>query len=146
MAQKLQSQQSFFDVAKPTSPTEYVRVTGVSGINNLRSGTAAEIDVTDLSSIAKEFVTGLADNGSMDLTLFYDPNDAGQILLEQLRDSGARNFFRVGVRNPLGVGSPALYTTFRFEGFVQTFPFSLAVDAATTGSVTVRITGAITKN
>jgi hypothetical protein len=146
MAQKLRSQLGFFDVAKPTSPSEYVTVGGVTGIRDIRSGTATEIDVSDLSSLAKEYILGLADNGSMTLDVFYDPNDPGQVILEQLRESAAANVFRIGIKNPLGVGSPALTTTIRFTGFVQTFPIALAVDAAVTGSVTIRITGAITKN
>ena len=68
MSQKLKSQTSTFEVEDPAqSPNTFVVVGGVRAINNLRSGTAAEIDVSDLQSTAKEFVLGLADNGSMDI-------------------------------------------------------------------------------
>ena len=100
-------------------------------------------DVSDLSSTAKEFVLGLADNGAMNLDMLYDPADAGQIILEALRESSNSNQFRVTIPNPLN--SPAV-TAFTFTGFVQTFPFSVGVDAAITGTVTVRITGEITKD
>ena len=145
MSQKLQSQFGFFEVADLQTPADWVRVGGVTGIRDIRSGTATEIDVSDLSSTAKEFTLGLADNGSMTLDLFYDPQDPGQQALETLRETSASNGFRVGVRNPQASGSPTGYTLLSFTGFVQTFPISLAVDAAVTGSVTVRITGAITK-
>lgn len=145
MSQKLKSQTSFIEVADLQTPAEWVRVGGVRGINNLRSGTAAEIDVSDLASTAKEFVLGLADNGSMDLDLLYDPEDPGQIVLETLRESSASNGFRVGVPNALGSGSPTGFTLFSFSGFVATFPFSAAVDAALTGTVSIRLTGAISK-
>lgn len=147
MAQKLQSQFGFFEVQTLGTPAgEFVRVGGVAAINNIRSGTAAEIDVSDLQSTAKEFVTGLADNGSMDISGFYDPNDEGQRTLETLRETGAVNNFRVGVRNTISVGSPTGFTTLSFSGFVQTFPISMGVDAAVSFTTTIRITGAITKS
>ena len=145
MSQKITSQQSFIEVADLQTPTEWVRVGGVRGISDLRSGSAAEIDVSDLSSTAKEFVLGLADNGSMSLDVLYDPQDPGQIVLETLRENGAINGFRVGVRNPLQAGSPTGVTLFSFSGFVVTFPFSASVDAALTGTVSIRLTGTITK-
>lgn len=144
MSQKLSSQTSTFEVLDPAaSPDTYVVVGGVTNIRDLRSGTAAEIDVSDLSSTAKEFILGLADNGTMGLDVIYDPADAGQIILEGLRESSARNSYRVTVPNLLA--SPAV-TTFTFEGFVQTFPFTLGVDAAMTGTVAIRVTGSITKS
>lgn len=145
MSQKIQSQFGFFEVAQPGTPSEWVRVGGVTGIRDIRSGTTTEIDVSDLSSLAKEYQLGLADNGSMTLDVFYDPQDPGQVILETLRETSAANGFRVGVRNPIGVGSPTGFVLLSFTGFVQTFPIALGVDAAVTGTVTVRITGAITK-
>ena len=146
MSQKLKSQTSTFEVASLTTPAQFITVGGVRAINNLRSGTSTEIDVSDLSSTEKEFVLGLADPGTMDLEVLYDPEDPGQIILEQLRVTSARNNFRVVVPNPLEVGSPTGKTSFTFEGFVQTFPFSIGVDTAITGTVTVRVTGTITKS
>lgn len=145
MSQKITSQQSFLEVADLQTPAEWVRVGGVTGIRDLRSGTAAEIDVSDLSSTAKEFVLGLADNGSMGADVIYDPEDPGQIILETLRETSAVNSFRVGVPNPLGSGSPTGFTLFAFQGFVTTFPFNAAVDAALTGTVSIRLTGSISK-
>lgn len=145
MAQKLQSQTSTFSVEDPAggSPSTYIQVGGVTAIGGMRSGTATEIDVSDLSSTEKEFVLGLADPGTMNLTVFYDPADQGQIILEDLRVSSARTSFQVTIPNPLN--SPAV-TTFTFEGFVQSFPFEVGVDQAIPGTVTVRVTGAFTKD
>jgi hypothetical protein len=145
MAQKLQSQTSKFMVQNVGSPNPFVIVGGVTSIRDMRSGTAAEIDVTDLLSTAKEFVLGLADNGTMGIDLLYDPLDPGQIILERLRDTSARSFFRVQIpRGSLAIGSPN-QVSFTFQGFVQTFPFTAAVDAAITGTVSVRVTGNFTK-
>lgn len=145
MSQKLSAQRSFFEVSNLGTPAEWIRVGGVNTIRDLRSGSAAEIDVTDLDSTAKEFLLGLADNGTMGIDLFYDPNDPGQIILETLRESSATNAYRVGVPNPLQSGSPTGFTLFAFSGFVRTFTFTSGVDAALVGSVEIRLTGAITK-
>jgi hypothetical protein len=144
VSQKLKSQTSTFEVLDPNaSPDTWVAVGGVRTMNDLRSGTATEIDVSDLSSTAKEFVLGLADNGAMNLEMLYDPADAGQIILENLRESSDSAQFRVTIPNPLSSPQVAVFT---FTGFVQTFPFSAGVDTAITGTVTVRVTGAITKS
>lgn len=145
MSQKLTSQQSYVEVQDIGSPGVFRRVGGVTGIRDLRSGTATEIDVSDLSSAEKEYILGLADPGSFSLDVIYDPADPGQIVLETLRESSAINPFRVGVPNPLQGGSPTGFTQFAFNAFVQTFPFTAAVDAALAGSVTCRISGAIAK-
>lgn len=145
MSQKIQSQFGYLEVSDVGSPGSFLRIGGVSGIRDIRSGTAAEIDVSDLSSTAKEFVVGLADNGAFTFDVFYDPMDPGQINVETLRETGAIASWRLHIRNPIGVGSPTGFVVLTFNGFVQTFPVTLAVDAAVTGSVSVRITGAITK-
>lgn len=147
MSQKLASNTSFFEVEDLGSPGQWIRVGGVTGIRDLRSGTAAEINVTDLSSSAVEIILDLPDNGTMGLDLIYDPNDPGQITLETLRETvpAPSNNFRVGVPNPLQAGSPTGFTMFAFVGFVQTFPFSAAVGSALTGTVAIRLTGSITK-
>lgn len=145
MAQKLTSQRSYVEVQDLGSPGVFVRVGNLTGIRDLRSGTATEIDVSDLSSTGKEYILGLNDPGSFSLDVIYDPSDPGHIILETLRETSAINPFRVGVPNPLQAGSPTGFTQFSLNGFVQTFPFSAAVDAALTGSVTVRVSGSITK-
>lgn len=145
MSQKLSGQFGFLEVADTGSPGGWLRVGGVSAINDLRSGTSTEIDVSDLQSLSKEYLLGLNDPGSANATVFYDPADPGQIQLETLRETSAINGFRVGVRNPLSGGSPTGYTVFSFSAFVQSFPFSVGVDAAVSGTVTMRISGPITK-
>lgn len=143
MSQKILSQTSTFEVEDAGSPGTFIEVGGVSTVRDMRSGTAAEVDVTDLSSTAREFLLGLADNGTMGIDMFYDPADPGQIILEGLRETSAVNNFRVTVPNPLN--SPSV-TTFTFAGFVQTFPFTAAVDAAITGTVSIRVTGDFVKS
>jgi Lambda phage tail tube protein, TTP len=143
MSQKLLTAGSTFEITELGSPHAWVVCGGVTGVSGLRSGTAAEIDVTDLQSSAKEFLLGFPDEGTATVDLIYDPADPGQVILETLKNSLDVNEFRVGIRNPLA-GSPDR-TYFTFSARVTTFPFTLGVDAAITGSVGLRITGSVAK-
>jgi hypothetical protein len=139
MAQKISSQGSLFEVVDPAaSPDTFVNVGNFRGATGIRSGTRTEIDVTDLQSQSKEYLLGLKDAGSMQVNILYDPMDQGQIIMETLLDSEVANPFRLTVPNP--AASPPI-TTLTFNGFVQTFPFDIGVDAALPGTVTVRVTG-----
>ena len=139
MAQKIVSQGAFFEVADPlSSPDTFVRVGNFRGASGIRSGTRTEIDMTDLDSTAKEYALGLKDSGSMQINVLYDPLDPGQIILENLLNATGFNEFRLHVPNP---GASPSFRTLEFDGFVQTFPFEVAVDAGLPGTVTVRVTG-----
>lgn len=122
------------------SPTGYTAVDGVTNIRDLRSGTGAEIDITDLSSLAKEFRLGLKDEGSMSLDIINDPADPGQIRLAALRSSRAVGNFKIVVP----VGSPDW--TLTFTGIVTTFPVTFAVDDVARGTVSIRVTGEINES
>lgn len=144
MAQKIVSQGAFFEVEDPLqSPNTFVRVGNFRGASGIRSGTRTEIDMTDLDSAAKEYALGLKDSGSMQINLLYDPNDPGQIILEQLLNATVSNPFRLNVPNP---GASPQFTTLSFNGFVQTFPFEVGVDAGLPGTATIRVTGDYTKS
>jgi hypothetical protein len=135
------SQGTVFQVEAGTgSPTTWLTVDGVTNIRDLRSGTGAEIDITDLSSTAKEFQLGLKDEGSMSLDLINNPTDPGQIRLSALRSSRATGEFRIVVP----FGSPNW--TLSFSGLVTTFPVTFAVDDVARGSVTVRVSGEIVES
>ena len=76
----------------------------------------------------------------MNCEVFLDPVDPGQAILRQLRRSTARNGFRVSP-NPLA-GSPDR-STYTFDGFVTTFPFSIAVDSVITSTLSIRLSGEV---
>ena len=145
MSQKLLSQGSFLEVADLQTPTEWIRVGGVTAINDLRSGESPEIDMTDLSSVERETALGLPDPGAVTAQVLFDPNDPGQAVLATLRRTRALNNFRVGAPNPLVVGSPTGTAMWNFAGRVRTFPFSFAAQSAQTGTVTIRVSGEITE-
>lgn len=102
------------------------------------SGSAAEIDVSDLDSTAREFIMGLPDEGNVSLEVNYDTENVPQ---ETLRAARAA---RTSVAIVLTLtDSPE--TTFTFTAFVIEFSLSAAVDDVVKASITLRITGSVTK-
>jgi hypothetical protein len=121
------------------SPDDWIAVDGVTNIRDLRSGSGAEIDTTDLSSTAKEFRLGLKDEGSMSMDMITEPTDPGYQRLAALRSSRAVGNFQIFCP----VGSPG-WSLF-FQGIVTTLPVTWAVDDVARGTTQVRVTGEITE-
>lgn len=135
----LESQGVTIGVGDAASPEAYTDIPDVMEISG-PDGSAAEIDVTDLSSSAKEFRRGLPDNGSVSLTLFYRPAQTQHAQLKSDFDSSteqARNY-RITFTD-----SPA--TTWTFSGYVASFSISNSIDAALQATVSLRVKGAITE-
>ena len=134
---KYSSQTSAIKVFDGGSPGSFLTIGNATNIRDLRSGTAAEEDVSDLSSTAVEILLHLPDNGSFSFDLIFDPADAGQARLAVLQRTVPLPLagFRIEF-------TPANYL-YTFDAFVQTFPFTLQTAAAVRGSVTCRISGAI---
>ena len=109
-------------------------------ISNVRTfdfpGTpAAEIDITNLVSTAKEFLIGLQDFGVGTLEANPDYDDAGQNQLRTLRASGAQAAFKITLPNA---------KVLAFNARVQNVGINGAVDAAFDGSFELRLTGDVT--
>lgn len=118
------------------TPTPIENVTSFSGFD----GEAAEIDITNLSSTAKEYLAGLTDPGTFSFE--FHPNfltaTAGQELLRAAALSGAVTAFELALSD--GV-------TIDFQATVRNaLSSSGGVDAALTGSAALRITGPLTIN
>lgn len=116
---------------------------------NLAPGTAAEIDTTTLCSEAKEFVLGLSDPGTATCDFNYDPCCNAVIECEAAaRDATLRWFKMVFPLYPAktidGIGSAAAdteHTVKQFQAYVQSIGWSTGVDAAISGTMTLRLTG-----
>lgn len=98
-------------------------------------GSSSEIDVTTLSSTAKEYRLGLEDNGQFAIELDRDFSDAGQTALLAARDAQAGKQFKLLLSN----GESAVFT-----GYVKKFSMAGGVDQVVKGSVDIRISGAVT--
>ena len=111
--------------------------TSIANMNSYTGldGESSEIDVTDLSSAAKEFRLGLKDNGGFTVEYNVDYADEGQ---NALRSSGsAVKQFKLTLPN-------ADATEVSFDGLVKNADsISGAVDSVLTGSANIKITGAV---
>jgi len=116
-------------------PTEiFTDITNVVSVT-APSGSAQVIDVTNLSSTAKEKCIGLPDNGQMTLNINYDSTDAEQTGLRDDRDAGTSRNFEV-------VFSDASQAA--FAGYVMEWSLDTQTDDVVKLTVTVEIDGAIT--
>lgn len=119
------------------TPTTYTAVANVTGISEFESGSASEIDVTHLTSTAKEKRLGLVDNGAFSLQIQHSNADAGQAALQARRLDGAA----VNMKIILPSGTTP---TASFSGLIKKFSKSAAVDGVVTGSCDVTVNGAVT--
>lgn len=95
-------------------------------------GEASDIDITCLTSTAKEFRQGLQDFGKFSIDLFRDPEDLGQIQLDLAKAAGETRVFVL----TLSDGQIAT-----FSGYVKSLTAAGAVDGAVTGTANIKITG-----
>jgi hypothetical protein len=138
MSSAIKTQGTLFQRQDPTlSPvTTYATIGEVTGFTG-PGGEATEIDVTHLGSTAKEFLMGLKDEGTVTLDMNYIVSDTQQQGLQTDRTNQTLRNFRIAVPN-----SPIDYIT--FAAYVQGFSISAAPDSKYEGSVTLRVSGAVT--
>ena len=101
--------------------------------------TKAEIDVTDLASVAKEFKGGLADYGRMTVELNYIP---GNTVHTAMRNDFASAASPVRSWKLLFVNDKQ----WDFSGYVASFPGNTATDSVQKSSMVIRLTGAVVES
>ncbi|MGP8437182.1 phage tail tube protein [Paraburkholderia fungorum] len=109
--------------------------TPIGNLNNFKGfdGQANEIDKTNLSSTAKEFMLGLQDFGHFTFDVDKDFTDPGQVACDAAKRAGTLKSFKLVTPNG---------KTATFDGYVKNSPLDGGVDQIlkTTG-VSIRITG-----
>lgn len=115
-----------------TSAT-YTKINGVMSFDGF-DGSADELDTTDLDSTAKEFISGIKDEGKFGFEAKRLKNDAGQTALRANNVSGAV----VGMKLTLPDSSVA-----SFNVIVKTMPTNGGVNKVLTGKVDCRISGSV---
>jgi hypothetical protein len=111
------------------TPTSVGQASKIGGFD----GQAPEIDVTNLQSVAKEYLLGLQDFGNLSFDVFLDNTDTGQTALRAAKESGAAKVFTWTL-------SDAKVSA--FVAYVKQFSANADADGAVTGAVQLRITGA----
>lgn len=117
------------------SPIAYTAIAEVVGIS--RPGAATpQIDVSDLSSVIKEFNTGLREGGRITLSMFLRPGHQTQTDIQTDFNAGSTNTqpWRI-----LLADSPQHKRD--FNAYVEQIGDEIAVDQAATVSVTLVVTG-----
>lgn len=117
------------------TPVTYTQIKEIKDFKPSGSS-ASEIDVTDLSSSAKEFLTGLRDNGSFSMTVNAVPTDPGQIACKAKFDASTVGSFKLTTPDA---------KTYTFSAMVKGFPVvpDGSVDSVLVGSIELRVTGAV---
>jgi len=111
----------------------------VNDLSGLGGGQAAVLDASTLCSTSKEKEMGLPDEGSVSITVFYDPADPAHQRMLDLRASQEAGHFKVTLSDP---GNEV----WDFTGFVTAAPLEgLSVDSLVTMTYAVEITGLITR-
>ena len=117
------------DTIPGTADTAVINIKTFSGFD----GEASEIDVTNLSSTAKEFRSGLQDFGSFSFEWHPDYTDPGQNAVRSAQASGEVKTLKLTLPN----GDIA-----DFSGLIKNASsITGGVDAVVDGSVSVKITG-----
>jgi predicted secreted protein len=117
------------------TPTEVFSAVGdITGVAGVDGGSNTEIDVTDLSSTAREFLQGLKDGGSATLSGFLNTSDTQQTGLRTDRDNGTLRNFELDLTD----SGP---TTISFSAIVTSFTIDAQVDSAIALSITLKISG-----
>ena len=123
------------ETASPNAYQEIGQVISIGG----PSGTTGEIDVTNLSSSAKEFIPSLPDWGSVDSEIVFDQATTANRHQELWDDFSAQT---VGTYKITLTDSPQ--TTFTFTAYPSQFALNIAVDDKVGASISLRITSAVT--
>lgn len=121
------------------SPAAYTEVKGVASIN-IPGLTKDEIEVTDLSSAAKEFIDGLGDAGELSFELILEPGAAtgeyepGQEAVKVAHENGGNVSWEIEL-------PPAFGITYTFTGFVKSFSEKGEQNDALRADVVIRVSG-----
>ena len=97
-----------------------------------------EIDTTHLASTAKEYLLGLKDPGEFTIDVNFDLTDTGQSLVWNQLDVTTSALYKVTFPSTPASG-------FSFNALVKGFESSGNADDKIDGTITLRITGAVTR-
>lgn len=121
------------DAASPEVYTTIVNLDTISGPGS----TAGEIEITDLSSTAKEYLLDLVDNGTVSCSGNYNPNDTQHAQLRSDNVASTERNYRITLSS-----SPQVTATFAAR--VQDFTPDTSVAAAMRFDFTLRVSGTVT--
>lgn len=124
--------------------------TSIEGIDT----TLEQIETTCLSNTARTYEAGLATPGTATFAINTDTADPSHVRLHQLKVAGVTLPWAVGwsdgvsqpavVQNSAGeyeFSPPTSRSWILFEGFMNSFPFSFALNSVVTSQVGIQVSG-----
>lgn len=136
MALGLHSQGTVIRRGDGASPEAFVAIGEVKSVGG-PTGSAPVIDISHLTSAAREKRLGLADEGQVTLSCNLIPGDAAQVGLRADRLAATLRNFRIELP-----ASPVPVLT--FSAYVLEFSTTFAVDEPAELTITLEISGAVT--
>jgi predicted secreted protein len=133
----IEAQGTLLKIGTGASPITYTTIKEVKSFTG-PGGSAAVIDVTDLSSTAKEKRMGLQDEGQLSFVINYLPDDTQHDLLRTNRAARTLTPFQL-------IFTDTSPTTWSFSAYITGFSVSGAVDGVVEANVTLEVTGSITE-
>ncbi|MCW8960203.1 MAG: phage tail tube protein [Ignavibacteriaceae bacterium] len=131
------------------SGNEVLKVGNITDIGEF-GPQAGDIDVTNMDSTAMEYFSGLADNGTVTIGFNYDPSNTTQQTLTSLVGGANKRFVIACSEADTDVTYTSTFviptdrTTFDFQASVQGMPKGASVNDVWRGSISLRVSGAIT--
>lgn len=136
------AQRSTVSRESDTTPGTYTTIGEIRSFSG-PGGQSAVIDATTLQSLGKEKVLGLQDEGQLQLEMNFVPGDAAQQKLLEDRSLSRKKSFKITFSDVVTAGAAA-GTTATFDAYVMGFSVAGGVDALTSATVTLEITGEVT--
>lgn len=114
-----------------------------------------QIETTCLNDVARTYEAGLATPGAATFGLQFDPADPAHVRLHQLKTQGVTLQWAVGfsdgpdVLPTVGTDSSGEYefvlpptrSWLTFEGYMNSYPFTFALNAMVTSTVGIQVSG-----
>lgn len=148
MAIKTQETEVF--IVKPGASPTVVKVGQITDITGIDAPISA-VESTTLDSDHRTYTPGIAEPASASLKILFDPKDATQATLHQLRNAGTQLHWAVGLSD--GGVSPALAldgdafddaalsrSFIYFDGFMTSFDFGAAINGVIESNVGIQLT------
>ena len=120
------------------SPLSYNTIAEINSFGG-PGGSVSVIDVTDLSSSAKEKIAGMNDNGQLSLECNFVPGNAQHVALREAKEAGSTISVKL-------IFTDADLTEWTFNAIVVGFSVSGAVDGVVKASITLEVSGEISES
>lgn len=121
------------------SPLVYVAIEEVTSING-PDGSANLIDASHLGSTGKEYLSGLADNGTVQVAANFTAGTKQMDMFDLFNGSADPQPFRIQIPT---TSARTAFHTFDFEGIVTRWSIADAVDSKVTLNMTIQTSGGV---